>query len=531
MNDINFHSMGLKDELLRMIAAKGYDTPTPIQVKAIPLALTGRDLMGKAQTGSGKTAAFGLPVLNQIIPRQGLQALILCPTRELALQVADEISALGKLLPVFCLPVYGGQSIELQFRSLRRNPEIVVATPGRLLDHLTRKTIDLSLIKFVVLDEADEMLDMGFIPDVENILSQCPAERNTYLFSATLFSEIKNLGSKFMKDPLVVEVDTPELTVPSVEQYYYRTNPRQKVETICRLIDVSQPRVSLIFCRTKKGAHTLASTLNRRGYPAQALHGDMSQRERDYVMENFRSGQVQILVATDLAARGLDIDIITHVFNFDIPDDPDVYVHRIGRTARAGREGIAITLVEGRQIRQLKQIEQHTGKLIQAQKLPSLQDALQKRDDDLIAQVLASVSGEMSNYSILTARLLEEAPAEKIIGALLKLLSGFAPKLETAELENNERSPLQLEIPLGRRQNVNPRRLVDFIVANTRLKPRQVGDIDIQNHSSLVEIPAYAADEVYALFDSAGKKKWHQQHSRSTKRLPPAHRSTSRRKG
>ena len=217
--------------------------------------------------------------------------------------------------------------------------------------------------------------------------------------------------------------------------------------------------------------------------------------ECDYVMENFRSGQVQILVATDLAARGLDIDIITHVFNFDIPDDPDVYVHRIGRTARAGREGIAITLVEGRQIRQLRQIEQHTGKLIQAQKLPSLQDALQKRDDDLIAQVLASVSGEMSNYSILTARLLEEAPAEKIIGALLKLLSGFAPKLETAELENDERSPLQLEIPLGRRQNVNPRRLVDFIVANTRLKPHQVSDIDIQNHSSLVEIPAYAADE------------------------------------
>lgn len=520
---LTFDSMGLQPQLLHMIAQKGFTNPTPIQSEAIPPGLEGRDIMGQAKTGTGKTAAFGIPILNKIKPQRGLQAMVLCPTRELAVQVAEEISTLGAELRIKVLPIYGGQSIEIQLRALRRRPEIIVGTPGRLLDHLQRGTIALNSLEFVVLDEADEMLDMGFLPDIERILRQCPEQRQTFLFSATLVPEIRALGRTFMKDPQLIVIASPELTVSMTEQYYYEVNPRQKVETICRVMDVDQPSVSLVFCRTKKGADELNRVLNNRGYAADSLHGDMSQRERDNVMERFRHGNIEILVATDLAARGLDVEMVTHVFNYDIPEDPDGYVHRIGRTGRAGRDGVAITLVEPRQIRQLKIIEKHIGKKISRQNLPSLQDAIERRQELLVARLLETAGQDQGIYQDMARQLLESYDAQYLLGAALQLIACDAPELETAPVEAVNSDTAHIELPLGRFQGVHPRRLVEFLVAHTPLTPRQVGDIEIQGNSTLVEIPLAYADQVYTAFGQ------YESHLRNSKRqrMAPKHRPIS----
>jgi ATP-dependent RNA helicase DeaD len=499
--------MGLKPELLQAIQEKGYTYPTPIQSQAIIPALEGQDVMGQAQTGTGKTASFAIPVLNTITPGGGLQAMVVCPTRELAVQVAEEFNSLGKSMRFFCLAIYGGQPIGYQIKGMLRRPEIIVATPGRLLDHHTRKTIALDHLTHVVMDEADEMLDMGFMPDIERILSLCPADRQTFLFSATLDADVQRIARRFLKSPLLIKMQSQELTVSLTQQVYYQVSPNQKVETLCRVIDVEQPQVCLIFCRTKKGADTLALVLNKRGYPAQALHGDMSQQERDTVMERFRHGDIRILVATDLAARGLDIEMITHVVNYDIPENPAVYVHRIGRTGRAGRNGIAITLVEPSQIKLLRQIEKHSGKQVLARMLPSFQDALQKRKDDIMVRIMEACEDSLEEYKDIAESLLDKQPPDILMAALVKLLMEEGPELETTELARVDSSQAHLEIPIGRRQGVNPRRLVEFIVLHTALKPYQVGDIDIQGNSCLVEVPVHASDQVIALFEH-GARLW-----------------------
>lgn len=495
---MTFKDMGLKPAILRMIEQKGFQHPTPIQTEAIPPGLAGEDIMGQAKTGTGKTAAFGIPVLSGISPRQGLQALVMCPTRELAVQVAEEITSLGLGLNIKALPIYGGQSIELQIRALLRQPEIVIATPGRLLDHINRGTISLSGLDCVVIDEADEMLDMGFLPDIERILGLCPQERQTMLFSATLAAEIRELARTFMKNPRLIVISSPELTVSLTRQYYYEVNPRQKVETICRIIDVEHPPVSLIFCRTKKGADHLNRVLNSRGYGADSLHGDMSQRERDHVMGRFRSGSISTLVATDLAARGLDVEYVSHVFNFDIPAEPDSYVHRIGRTGRAGRDGVAITLVEPSQIRQLRLIERHIGKKIKHQVLPSMQVAIERRRQMLVNRLLEASETESEVYRELAVELLQDYDAPFLLAAALKLMASDCPELETTEVEAISPGTAHVELSMGRFQGVHPRRLVEFLTAHTSISPRQVGDIDIQGSTTLVEIPMDYVDQVYA---------------------------------
>lgn len=507
MQSLTFTSMGLQTRLLQMIDAKGFSHPTPIQIQAIPPALEGRDVMGQAQTGTGKTAAFGIPLLNKMKPGGGLQGLVLCPTRELAVQVTEEINSLGRGMNLKAVTVYGGQSIELQIRALLKKPELVVGTPGRLMDHMQRGTINLSGLSYVVLDEADEMLDMGFLPDIEKILEDCPDERQTFLFSATLDGDIQKLGARFMRNPDVILVESPELTVPLTQQYYYEVSPRHKIETICRIMDVDQPPVSLVFCRTKKGADELSRTLTNRGYGADALHGDMSQRERDNVMERFRKGNISILVATDLAARGLDIDMVTHVFNFDIPEDPDSYVHRIGRTGRAGRDGVAITLVEPRQIRQLRIIEQHIGKKIGRQSLPSLQDAMERRQELLTQRLVEASQEEMSIYQDMAGKLLLENDALTMLAAALKLLAAGEPELELAEVETFKGDTAHVELPIGRQQGLHPRRLVEYLTAHTSLSPKQVGDIEIQGNTTYVEVPMDRIDEVYEAFSKFENKR------------------------
>ncbi|MDO4539497.1 MAG: DEAD/DEAH box helicase [Syntrophomonadaceae bacterium] len=502
MKNVTFKEFELKEALLKSIAKKGYETPTPIQVQAIPIAMSGRDIMGQAQTGTGKTAAFGIPMLNTMEPGGGLQGLVICPTRELAVQVATEIEELGEGLKIHSIPIYGGQDIGIQLRGLEYSPEIVVGTPGRLIDHFWRGSIRPGSLKFVVLDEADEMLDMGFLPDIDKIMSFVPRERVTFLFSATLDGDVQKIARRYMQDPQIVRVEADTLTVELTDQYYCQVNPRKKIETFCRIVDVDRPEVSLVFCRTKRGADQLCRVLNNKGYAAESLHGDMSQRERDQVMHRFRSGKVSILVATDLAARGLDVEQVTHVFNYDLPDDPDSYVHRIGRTGRAGRSGIAISMVEPNQIKQLRTIERHIGMKITPRVLPSHGDAVVRRNDNLMDRVEKALGEGSRTYEAMAAELLTRHEAPAVLAAALMLLASDEPELETADLSAEQAGIVHVELQVGRNQGLHPRRLADYLVQHTSLSEKEVGDIDIHAESTFVEVPMLYVDEVYRAFEN-----------------------------
>lgn len=503
MKPVDFDNMHLKNELLDMIRAKGFLEPTPIQVQTIPLALDGHDVMGQARTGTGKTAAFGIPILNCLVPEGGMQALVICPTRELSVQVRNELASLGRALEILVVAVYGGQSIEVQFQELAKQPEIVVATPGRLMDHLRRGSVCLEDLRFVVLDEADEMLDMGFLPDIELILSDCPPARQTFLFSATLPEEIRELGMRFMQDPVVVLVDADAPIVPIVEQRCYRVHPGRKIQALCQILEAEKPSVSLVFCRTKKGVDELTYRLEQRGFRAEALHGDMSQRERDQVMNRFRQGRLRVLVATDLASRGLDIDMVSHVINFDIPDDPDIYVHRIGRTGRAGRDGIAITLVEPAQTRQLRLIERHIDRRIAVCECPGQNRPRDQYEDELFNRVVKAGLQVSNNYRNMVRRMLDREDAVTILAGSLKLLEeGSAAPTRTAALSKpasplEETTTVNVEIPWGRAHGIKAEQLVQWLVNRTLLTEEQIGDIEIEKQATYLEIPLEYVDEIY----------------------------------
>ncbi len=519
METIEFNEMGLSKDLLHMIKEKGFLTPTPIQIMSIPLMLAGRDVMGQAQTGTGKTASFGLPILSKVKPKQGLQALVLCPTRELALQVRDEIAFLGRRLRISIMAIYGGQSIEAQFRGLEKRPEVVVATPGRMLDHLGRKTIDLSKLSFVVLDEADEMLDMGFLADIEKILQECPQDRQTALFSATLGEGIQQLGRRFMDNPQKVIIEAPERTVAEINHCYFEVNPRYKLETLCRIIDTKQPSSCLVFCRTKRSVGQLANYLEKCGYSADALHGDMSQRDRDQVMRRFRSGNIGILVATDLAARGLDIALVSHVINFDIPEDPDVFIHRTGRTGRAGRVGEAVTLVETLQYRQFRIIERHIGRRIKKEVLNTGNENEKGRNEFLQNRILQAMQKPAKNYEAMAEKMIAEHNPITIIASFLRLLDEQLPEREedfsaikqrksTKGKDNakynrvNEISTdesVHLELPVGRIHGFDAQRIAEYIVSHSTLTPQQIGDIEVNKSSAYVEVTLDKVDEVYSV--------------------------------
>ena len=338
-----FMELGLIPEIMKAVKDMGFEEPTPIQKASIPLAMKGKDLIGQAQTGTGKTAAFGVPVLQRIDTNlPGPQAVILSPTRELAIQSAEEINRLAQYLPIHALPIYGGQDIERQFRALRKKPNIIVATPGRLMDHMKRGTIDLSHVQILVLDEGDEMVDMGFIDDIRSILSTIPEERQTMFFSATMPAPIRELAESFLKEPELIKIKAATVTIDLVEQEYIELPDRQKFDCLCRLLDMGNPDLAIVFVRTKRRNDEVTEALKKRGYMAEGLHGDLSQQKRDTVVRQFKEGTIDILVATDVAARGLDISGVTHVYNFDMPQDPETYVHRVGRTGRAGQTGMAM---------------------------------------------------------------------------------------------------------------------------------------------------------------------------------------------
>ena len=441
----SFEQMGLSQTVLQAVQAMGFEEPTPIQEQTIPAAMEGRDVVGRAQTGTGKTVAFAIPMVEKISrDTTEVRALVITPTRELAVQVAEELNKIGQYKGVRTLPIYGGQDIERQIRALAKGPQIVVGTPGRLMDHMRRRTLRLNNIATVILDEADEMLNIGFIEDIETILREIPQERQTMLFSATISLQIRNLANKFLHDPAFISIQPKEVTVPTIRQSYCEVGEHQKFDALCRLLDIQSPEMAIVFARTKRRVDEISEGLSKRGYSAEGIHSDLSQARRDSVMRQFRDGIIDILVATDVASRGLDISGVTHVFNFDIPQDPESYVHRIGRTGRMGRTGEAITFVNTRELAYLKTIEALTKRPVARRPLPSVMEVVRGQQRLAMERLTNTVdSQDLSAFKGMAENLLEEHDSVALVSAALKLLTKVPDRtpVHLTEERTLQRSP------------------------------------------------------------------------------------------
>lgn len=430
-----FEELNLSDNIIKAVSNMGFEEMTPIQELTIPVGISGKDLIGQAQTGTGKTAAFGIPLVEKSeINKKSIQGIVLTPTRELAVQVAEELNRIGQYKGIRTLPIYGGQDIGRQIKALKNSPQVIVGTPGRLLDHIRRKTIKLDSIKTVILDEADEMLNMGFIEDIESILSEVPDERQTMLFSATMPERIRKLANKFMESPEVIRTKSKEVTVPNIEQQYMEVKEKQKFDVLCMLLDIQSPELAIVFGRTKRRVDELSEALSKRGYSAEGIHGDLTQSKREQVIRKFKDSSIEVLVATDVAARGLDITGVTHVYNFDVPQDPESYVHRIGRTGRAGKTGLAITFISPREIDHLHAIERATKRKIIRKQIPSLTEAFEGQKKVTADKIVSTIeAGEINKYKSFAEELLDEYDSVTLISASLKLLT-----------KETDRTPIQL---------------------------------------------------------------------------------------
>jgi ATP-dependent RNA helicase DeaD len=453
-----FHELGLSNELMKAIRRMGFEETTPIQAETIPLSLQNKDVIGQAQTGTGKTAAFGIPLIEKVdVKNEAIQGLVVAPTRELAIQVSEELYKIGAVKRVRVLPIYGGQDIERQIRALKKRPHIIVGTPGRIIDHINRKTLRLDNVHTVVLDEADEMLNMGFIDDIEAILSNVPEKRQTLLFSATMPEPIRRIAERFMNEPHIVKVKAKEMTVPNIQQYYLEVQEKKKFDILTRLLDIQAPELAIVFGRTKRRVDELAEALNLRGYAAEGIHGDLSQAKRLSVLRKFKEGSIEILVATDVAARGLDISGVTHVYNFDIPQDPESYVHRIGRTGRAGKTGVAMTFVTPREIGQLHNIERTTKRKMERMKPPTLDEALEGQQRIAVEKLVATVESEnLSFYKRAAEELLEEHDSVSLVAACIKMLTK-EPDTTPVQLTEEPPLPVKREKKRGNRQGSQPK--------------------------------------------------------------------------
>ena len=504
---MRFDETDLQAAVLRAVAEMGFEEMTPIQAAAIPVVLEGKDMIGQAQTGTGKTAAFGIPLLQRVDPKdKSLQALVLCPTRELAIQVAEEIRKLAKFMHgVKALPIYGGQDINKQIRSLKGGVQVIIGTPGRVMDHMRRHTLKMGTVKMITLDEADEMLNMGFREDIETILKELPEERQTLLFSATMPQPILDLAETYQKDAEIVRVVKKELTVPKIEQYYYEVRQKNKPEVLARLLDMYDPKRALVFCNTKKLVDELVEDLQLRGYFADGLHGDLKQQQRDRVMESFRSGKIDLLVATDVAARGIDVDDVEAVFNYDVPQDDEYYVHRIGRTGRAGRVGTSHTLVVGKEIYKLKDIMRYCKTKIHLRPVPSANDINAIRSEKLMKQVDELIAGgELKAMTEIIEKHIEETDCTSLemAAALLKLSMGefatetaFDTGLDMSEGEGKV-ARARLFVNVGKRDRIRPGDIVGAIAGESGMPGQLVGSIEMYDNYTFVEVPADYADAV-----------------------------------
>ncbi|WP_293986326.1 DEAD/DEAH box helicase [uncultured Megasphaera sp.] len=440
-----FQNLNISEVIIRALNEMGFEEPTPIQAESIPVAMSGSDMIGQAQTGTGKTAAYGIPVLEKILkaePSKDIQTVVLSPTRELAMQVAEELNHLAQFTHIQALPIYGGQDMGRQLRRLRKCPQIVVATPGRLIDHMKRGTIDLSHITTIVLDEADEMLDMGFIDDINLIMAATPNTRQTLLFSATMPKPIQQLAETFLHDPLIIRMKAKEVTMDLIEQSYIEVPDRQKFDILCRLLDLQEPDLAIIFVRTKRRVDEVSEALKKRGYSAEGIHGDLTQAKRDTVIRQFREKTIDILVATDVAARGLDISGVTHVFNYDLPQDPESYVHRVGRTGRAGQSGEATTFVIPREMEHLRTIERLIKRRITRRKAPTFSEALEGAQQAAIRSLITTTEeGNFGTYKENAEELLSNYDSASLVAAAIKLLT---KEPDTTPVKITEEAPLRV---------------------------------------------------------------------------------------
>lgn len=502
---VAFAELGLSEPVARAVGEMGFETATPIQAHAIPVLLEGKDVLGLAQTGTGKTAAFAIPLIMRIDPtRRDVQALVMAPTRELAVQVAGGIYDLAKHTGLRVVPVYGGAPIDRQIRALRDGAQIVVGTPGRIQDHIRRGSLKLENVSYCVLDEADEMLTLGFFEDIEAILSELPEERQTAFFSATMPPRIADLTQRFLREPVRVEIESKQRTVDTTNQSYYEVPHGKKLEALARILDMETPGSTIIFCRTRKDTQELSEALRLRGYNAEPLHGDMGQPERDRVMRKFREGHADLLIATDVAARGLDVESVTHVINFDIPWDVEQYIHRIGRTGRAGRTGDAITLVEGKERRQLKFIERMIGAAIKPARMPSVADIAARRREifrDTLREALEASA--FDGHLVTVEELSHDYDPTEIAAAALQLLwqERHNGPLEVEEelaanTDRTEQGMVRIFIGIGRQDGLRPGAIVAAIANEAGLDGRQIGSIDILDRTAFVEVPAEHADRV-----------------------------------
>ncbi|MCC5910307.1 MAG: DEAD/DEAH box helicase [Clostridiaceae bacterium] len=506
MKITEFKDLNMNDKIYKAVEELGFETPTPIQVQAIPKLYEGKDIIGQAQTGTGKTAAFGIPMIDKVDTKgNSPQILVMAPTRELSVQVADELRKFCKYLPgVKSIAIYGGQPIDRQIKALKQGPQIIVGTPGRLIDHIKRKTLKLEHIKGLVLDEADQMLDMGFIEDIETILETTPQDRQTAMFSATMPKEIERIAKKYMNKPEKIKVVHKELTVPQIGQYYFEVKNHEKVDALSRVLDMEESQLGIIFCRTKKGVDELVESLESRGYAIAGLHGDLKQSQRDRVMKRFRDGTIDLLVATDVAARGIDVDDVDLVINYDIPENFEYYVHRIGRTGRAGRAGIAYTFVAGRQIRTLKSLEIYTKTKIKRKTIPTVNDIAEKQRETIAKNVVTTIEkGGMSDHVNFVEKLSEEYSSIDIAAALLKLMinKNEEDAMEAASDVNSvdtgaESGMIRMFLNIGKSHGARPGDILGAISGEAGIDGNMVGLIDMFDKFTFVEVPEKYANKV-----------------------------------
>ncbi|MEJ8752534.1 DEAD/DEAH box helicase [Lagierella sp. ICN-221743] len=532
---IELNNMKLSQEVIKAVSDMGFEEFSPIQKSSIPLLLEGRDVIGQAQTGTGKTAAFGIPIIEKVDPKSNkVQALVLCPTRELCIQVSEEISNLSKYMKnIRVMPIYGGQPIERQLRGLKQGIQIVIGTPGRVMDHMRRGSLKLDNLNFFVLDEADEMFDMGFRQDIELILQDVPEERQSLFFSATMAKEIVNFAKKYQSNPEIVKVVNKELTVPKVKQVYLELRNDIKTEILSRLLDIKNPRLTVVFCNTKKKVDQLTSELQSRGYFADGLHGDLKQNQRDTVMDKFRNNTIDILVATDVAARGIDVDDVDMVVNYDMPQDNEYYVHRIGRTARAGRTGTAVSFVTSREYGNLRQIEKYTKTKIEKISIPTIKDMEKNRSSVLLDKIRIILDEKNFEKELKFLSLLEDEDylPNHIAAAVLKMFLNEQKSSKYKEIDsidNNKRARFgnkrdrnintgrdrnnrqrdkriprtgganstRIFLSTGKKTGVSPNHILAALCNEGKIRGKDVGQIDIFDDFSFVNVDSKVASKV-----------------------------------
>jgi len=519
MKNVFFKDLNLSEEVQKAIADMGFEEATPIQSQTIPHFLKGVDLIGQAQTGTGKTCAFGIPSIEMLDTNcDKIQVLILSPTRELAIQISEELRNVSKYKEgVRILPIYGGQPIDRQISALKKHPQIIIGTPGRIMDHMRRRTLKLANLKRIILDEADEMLNMGFREDIDIILSKVPKEKQTILFSATMPKAILDLSSKYLKEPLHIKAAHKQMTAPAIEQFYLETSHSTKLEILSRLVDANNIGLSLVFCNTKRQVDELTSSLQTRGYSSEALHGDMKQDQRNRVMSKFKKGLVDILIATDVAARGIDVNNVEAVFNYDLPNDEEYYIHRIGRTGRAGKTGKSYTFVVGREIHKLKEIQRYTKSKIRLIKPPTMTDVEEKRIELIMNSVKETLSkGSFAKYVTHIENLLEESNSQDIDSNYITTHEIAAAMLKTILDQNSDQNSdqdvktgniikkdivskddmVRLFINIGRNCKIQPNHIVESIASCTSLPGKLIGAIDIYDKFTFVEVPKKYSSEV-----------------------------------